>query len=94
MYTFWKSRYFIGSVQKLKIGVPAFGAVHIVLSSPPCVIMRFLCLSTPLRRARSVRPIWFALRYGQSRLMTPPLKYSWFVIDAIQMQAPCAFTRV
>ena len=53
MYTFWKARYFIGGVQKIKIGVPAFGAVHIFLSSPPCVGMRFLCFSTPLRRALS-----------------------------------------
>ena len=78
MYTVWKSRYCIGGVQTLNIGVPAFGAVHMFLSSPPCVIMRFLCLSAPLRRARAVRPIWPALRYGQNRVLTPLMSYSWF----------------
>ena len=29
MYAFWKSPYFIGGVQKLRIVVPTFGAVHI-----------------------------------------------------------------
>ena len=34
-------------VEKLGFLVPALGAVHIFLSSPPCVGMRFLVFSTP-----------------------------------------------
>ena len=34
MYIFWKSRYFIEGVQKIRIGVPAFGAVHIFFVVP------------------------------------------------------------
>ena len=34
-------------VENLNFLVLTFGAVHIFLSSPPCVGMRFLCFSTP-----------------------------------------------
>ena len=68
MYTFWKSRYFIGGVQKLRIVVLAFGAVHMCSSSPSCVGVQFLCLVTPLRRARAVRALWPAFIYGQNRV--------------------------
>ena len=79
MYAFWKSRYFIGGVQNIRIDVPTFGAVHFFLSSPPCVGMRFLCLWTPLRRARAVRAFSCALPWWpESRLMTPLMYYSWF----------------
>ena len=73
------SRYFIRGVHKLRIGVPTFAAVHIFLTSPPCVGMRFACLATPLRRACAVRAFWPALSWWpQSRLMTPLMSYSWF----------------
>ena len=42
MYAFWKPRYFIRGIQKVRIVVPAFGAVHIFVSSPPCVGVLFL----------------------------------------------------
>ena len=68
MYANWKWLYFIGGVRKLKIVVPAFGAVHMFSSSPPCVGVRFLCLLTPLRRARAVRAFAPVYLFSQNRV--------------------------
>ena len=76
---FWKSRYFIGGFQKLKIGVPAFGAVYI------CVVVAALrdhaisvFVNTSAARACCTSYLArFTLR-PESRLMTPLMSYSWF----------------
>ena len=65
MNAFWTSRYFIGWVQKVRIGVPAFCAVHIFFRRRPAWECDF-CICQHLCGARVLYgrfgPLWFSTR--------------------------------